>query len=129
MTRAPGGVLVVDDQELLRASLCHVIAGIPELVIVGEASSGEEALEAADQLAPRLVVMDVKMPGMGGLAAIRRLLARRPETVVVLVSVDECDSEQVLSAGAAAFIPKQRLSSRLLREVWEAARDASLPPE
>ncbi|HKG62534.1 MAG TPA: response regulator, partial [Solirubrobacteraceae bacterium] len=77
--------------------------------------------------APRLVVMDVKMPGMGGLAATRRLLARRPETVVVLVSVDECDSEQVLSAGAAAFIPKQRLSTRRLREVWEAARDASPP--
>jgi two-component system, NarL family, invasion response regulator UvrY len=84
---------------------------------------------AVADVTPRLVVMDVKMPGMGGLAATRRLLARRPETVVVLVSVDECDSEQVLSAGAAAFIRKQRLSSRLLRQVREAARDASLPPE
>jgi DNA-binding NarL/FixJ family response regulator len=63
MTRAPGGVLVVDDQELLRATLRDVIAGIPDLVIVGEASSGEEAVEAADELAPQLVLMDVNMPG------------------------------------------------------------------
>jgi DNA-binding NarL/FixJ family response regulator len=116
----PVEVMVVDDQELWRETLRELVGGTPGLVVVGDASSGEEALEAADRLAPQLVIMDMRMPGIGGIEATRRLTAGHPDAVVVLVSVDGKDAEGLRSCGAAAFVRKEQLSAERLRAAWEA---------
>jgi DNA-binding NarL/FixJ family response regulator len=114
-------VLVVDDQDTFRTALRDLVTGTPGMAVVGEASSGEEALGAADRLAPGLVIMDVRMPGMGGIEATRRLTSSHPEVVVVLVSADSRDAAPD-SSGAATFLRKSQLSPRALRDAWEAHR-------
>ena len=113
-------MLVVDDQADWRATVRDLVRSIPELTVVGEAASGEEALDAAERLGPQLVLMDIRMPGMGGFEATRRLTASRPDTVVLLVSVDGRDADAVSASGAAAVIRKQELSGRALAEAWRA---------
>ena len=117
--RTPVRVLLVDDQETFRSVLRDVVAGVEGMVVVGEATSGEDAVGAADRLQPGLVLMDVRMPGMGGIEATRRVTERHPGTVVLLVSVDELDDGHAASCGAATFLRKQRLSPRALREAWQ----------
>ena len=119
-SQPPIHVLVVDDQERFRTVLRDLVDGADGMVLAGEASSGEEALEAADRLAPQLVVMDLRMPGIGGIEATRRLVEAHPDTVVLLVSVDGVDAEGLDTCGAAGFVPKQRLSRRTLLEAWRA---------
>ena len=116
--KSPVQVLVVDDQAQFRSVLCDLVTATDGMVLSGEAASGQEALEAADRLAPQLVVMDVRMPGIDGVEATRRLVAAHPGTVVILVSVDGADAEGLHDCGAAAFLPKQRLSRQALAEAW-----------
>ncbi len=113
-------VLVVDDHPETRDLVCTVAAGIDSFAVVGEAASGEEALEATAALSPRLVIMDRRMPGIDGLEATRLLKARHPEVVVVLMSADELPPHTVAEAGAASFINKHRLSRGRLLEVWQS---------
>ena len=115
-------VLVVDDQADWRSTLRDLTRAIPELTVIGEAASGEEALDAAARLEPELVLMDVRMPGMDGFAASRQLTERNPSTVVMLISVDGRDAEAVRASGAAAVIRKQELSTRALADAWRAHR-------
>jgi two-component system invasion response regulator UvrY len=88
--------------------------------LAGESTSGEEALDAVERLGPGMVIMDVRMPGIGGLEATRRLTAAHPGILVLLVSVDPGDPDLARSCGASAFLRKQRLSTRALREAWES---------
>jgi DNA-binding NarL/FixJ family response regulator len=113
-------VLIVDDQPEFRAVLRDLVNLTPGMTVVGEACTGEAALEAAADLAPRLVIMDIRMPGMGGVEATRRLVERRAGIVVFLVSVDR-QGEDLRPCGAAAFLSKQTLSSRALRQAWDLA--------
>lgn len=115
-------VLVVDDQADWRSTLRDLVRAIPELTVVGEAASGEQALEAAARLAPQLVLMDIRMPGVGGFEASRRLTETHPDTVVLLVSVDGRDAEAVRGSGAAAVVRKQELSAQALSAAWEQHR-------
>jgi DNA-binding NarL/FixJ family response regulator len=89
--------------------------------LVGEASSGEEATAAVQALAPQLVLMDVVMPGIGGIAAARQILQRHPAPVIVLVSVDDpALHPDARSLGASVvLIRKQDLRPRRLRQLWE----------
>ena len=112
-------VLVVDDSDTFRNLLRELVLATPGLAYAGEASSGEAALEAVEGLAPRFVIMDKRMPGIGGIAAARELSVRFPEIVVVLVSVERPEPEDLEASGAAAFLPKQRLSTRTLRALWD----------
>jgi two-component system, NarL family, invasion response regulator UvrY len=113
-------VLVVDDQEPFRSVLCEVVAGTDGFTLIGEASSGESAIRAAQELSPRMVIMDKRMPGMGGMEAARVLTDRHPEVVVLLISVEEAPDPRVLRAcGAAAFACKQNLCPALLQRVWQ----------
>jgi DNA-binding NarL/FixJ family response regulator len=122
----PGGVavLVVDDQESFRSALRKLVVATEGFVLVGEAESGEAALSAVEELSPRLVIMDKRMPGIGGIEACRVLTGRYPGIVVVLISVEEdLDSEVARSCGAAEFVSKPTLSPAVLREVWRSHGD------
>jgi CheY-like chemotaxis protein len=115
----PVSVLVVDDQVSFRGALCGLVAATEGFALAGEAASGEAALDVMDELCPRLVIMDKRMPGMGGIEATRALTARHPEVVVLLISVEEPPDPSVLrSCGAASFARKLDLSSAVLRAVW-----------
>jgi DNA-binding NarL/FixJ family response regulator len=113
-------VLVVDDQEIFRRTLRDLVAGTEGLTLVGESSSGEEAIDAVEQLSPGMVIMDVRMPGIGGLEATRQLIERHEDLLVMLVSVEPGDPAVLRESGAAAFIRKQDLSPRALRAAIEA---------
>jgi len=113
-------VLTVDDQALFRGIAREVIDATPGFELAGEAASGEEALTAVDDLAPQLVLLDVRMPGMNGVDVARVLAARHPETVVVLISIGE--SVDVPSAaqltGTVPFVRKRDFGPALLRRLW-----------
>jgi len=106
---APVRVLVVDDQRPFRAVARRLLDADGRFVVVGEAESGEQAVELTGELQPGLVVMDVRLPGIDGVEATRRVIARRPATVVVLVSTHRPDDlpPGVGSCGSAAFVVKE----------------------
>jgi DNA-binding NarL/FixJ family response regulator len=115
-------VLTVDDQTSFRSLLREVIDAAPGFRLVGEAASGETALDAVETLSPRLVIMDKRMPGMNGIEACRLLTERHPVVVVVITSVEDPDPTVKESCGAAAFVRKQDLSPRWLTELWRGHR-------
>ena len=119
MVGDPVSVLVVDDQNVFRDVLAEVVRATPGMSLAGAMASGEEALGAAEELVPALVLMDKRMPGMGGIVAGRALVDRHPGIVVVLVSVEEVDAATLTESGAAAYLPKRELSPAALRAVWE----------
>jgi DNA-binding NarL/FixJ family response regulator len=117
----PVTVLAVDDQAVFRRAVKELIAATPGFQQVGEAASGAEALELADLLRPDLVLLDVRMDEMDGLETARRLTASRPETVIVLISLNDVpEAASALVGGVAAHVRKQDLSIRNLRELWAA---------
>lgn len=101
-------VLVVDDHDLVRTGITRMLADIDGLQVVGQADSGEESLKKARELKPDVVLMDVKMPGIGGLEATRKMLRSHPEIKVVAVTVCEEDPfpTRLLQAGAAGYMTK-----------------------
>jgi DNA-binding NarL/FixJ family response regulator len=107
---------VADDQAPFRKAARAVLEVAPEFEVVGEVTSGEEAVDEAELLRPDLVVMDVKMNGIGGIEATRRIVAARPETLVVLVSSYRSEDvpQAVAESGALAFVPKDRFSAATL---------------
>lgn len=101
-------VLVVDDHDLVRTGITRMLADIDGLQVVGQADSGEESLKKARELKPDVVLMDVKMPGIGGLEATRKMLRSHPDIKVVAVTVCEEDPfpTRLLQAGAAGYMTK-----------------------
>ncbi|MFF7708998.1 UvrY/SirA/GacA family response regulator transcription factor [Pseudomonas sp. NPDC007930] len=101
-------VLVVDDHDLVRTGITRMLADIDGFQVVGEAESGEQALLCARELKPDVILMDVKMPGIGGLEATRKLQRSYPEIKVVVVTVHEEDPfpTRLLQAGAAGYLTK-----------------------
>jgi DNA-binding NarL/FixJ family response regulator len=117
-------ILAVDDAPAFREALRDLVAAEPGFVLVGAACSGEEAVSAVERLAPELVLMDVVMPGMGGIAATREILSARPEVVVVLISVDDpaLDPDARALGDAVICSRKQDLRPHQLRQAWETRR-------
>ena len=111
-------VLVADDHPIYREGLTRGIKEWPELELVGEAADGREALEAIRSLAPDVAVLDVRMPGLGGLDVLNALVRDRLTTRVVFLSanVDGATVYRAVAAGAGAFLSKE--ASR--REIFEA---------
>src|SRR5690606_17304210 len=101
-------LLIVDDHELVRSGIVRMLKDKPGLEIVGQASSGEEALDMTRQLAPDIILMDVRMPGMGGLEATRMLKQRHPQVRVMAVTACEESKFPVrlLQAGASGYLTK-----------------------
>ena len=105
---APTRVLLVDDQPQFRRAAAALINATPGLELVGEAGSGERAVDLADELAPDLIVMDVRLPGIDGTEVSRRILRSRPDLRIVLVSThSRADLPGIDGCGAARFVRKQ----------------------
>ncbi|MFI7529387.1 response regulator [Nocardia salmonicida] len=108
-------VLLVDDQRLVRAGLRMLIEDTTDLVVVGEAADGVEAVRLYAELTPDLVVMDLRMPGLDGVAATRQILASTPRAkVLVLTTFDDDHLFPALSAGAAGYFVKDTEPAVLL---------------
>lgn len=101
-------VLVVDDHKLVRAGLISILATDPDIEVVGEADSGEEAVEKAHKLVPDLVLMDVSMPGIGGIEATRKVRHQHPNIRVIALTafIDAPYPEQLHDAGAQGYLTK-----------------------
>ncbi len=119
-------VLVCDDSALVRETLHRVLVTVPGVTRVVDASSGEEALARWPVERPSLVLMDVRMPGIGGVEATRRLLSRHPDAVVVMVTLAE-DAEGVARAvvgGARGYVVKDATREEMAATVVHALSDA-----
>jgi DNA-binding NarL/FixJ family response regulator len=120
-------LLLVDDQALFREGLHTLLSLHEDLQVVGEAGNGLEALAAADTLRPDVVLMDLRMPILDGVAATRRLLAAHPTTRVIVVTTFD-DDELVfdgLRAGAVGYLLKDVSSDKLVEAIRAAARGES----
>jgi DNA-binding NarL/FixJ family response regulator len=116
-------VLTIDDQAIFRTLARAVIEATDGFSAIGEAAGGEEGLEAVARLAPDLVLLDVRMPGMGGIEVARRLAATHPEVVVVLISIEErIDVPSAAELDTVPLVRKQDFGPRLLRRLWAERR-------
>lgn len=112
-------VLVVDDHDLVRAGITRMLADAPGIQVVGEGSSGEEAVRKVRQLKPDLVLMDILMPGIGGLEATRKLMRSHPDLKIIAVTA--CEEEpfptRLLQAGAAGYLTKGATLEDMLQAI------------
>jgi DNA-binding NarL/FixJ family response regulator len=99
-------VLIVDDQLSVRNGLKALLAFYPEILVVGEAVNGEEALQLVGEQQPQVVVMDLQMPVMDGVAATRLIKKQWPAIKVIILTVQAARSREALSAGADIFLLK-----------------------
>ena len=113
-------VWVVDDQASFRRATAATVAVTDDFVMVGECETGESAVERIRDGGADIVLMDIHMPGMGGIEATRRIRAAQPDLLVVLMSTyDIEDLPAAASAcGAAAYLHKERLSPEMLSRIW-----------
>jgi DNA-binding NarL/FixJ family response regulator len=116
-------VLLVDDQAPFLHAMRAVVEETDGFEVVGEASSGEESVMAADELLPDVVLMDVNLPGIDGVEATRRLGGRPAPPVVILLSTydEDAGAHFVAESGAVAYVTKSAFGPDRLREVWSAA--------
>jgi two-component system NarL family response regulator len=114
-TRA--AVLVVDDHALLRTGVANIINQEPDLQVVGEAGNGVEALEAYERHRPDVTLLDLRMPLMEGVEAIRRIRDRDPRALVIVLTTYDTDEEitRALKAGAKAYVLKDIPADELVR--------------
>ncbi|MBN6039229.1 response regulator transcription factor [Amycolatopsis sp. 195334CR] len=126
-----GRVLICDDQELVRVGVRMIVDSQPDLTVVGEATDGATAVELAGRLRPDLVLMDVRMPGMDGIAATARICAALPETRVLIITTFDLDEYAYsgLRAGASGFLVKDAPADEMLVAVRGVLRgDAMVSP-
>jgi DNA-binding NarL/FixJ family response regulator len=118
------GVLIVDDDPLVRAGLAMMLGGAPDIDVVGEAGDGSEVLPMVDRHAPDVVLMDIRMPAMDGLAATEALRARRHAPEVIILTTFDADEHvlRALRAGAAGFVLKDTPPAEIVAAVRRVAR-------
>jgi DNA-binding NarL/FixJ family response regulator len=116
-------VLLVDDHALVRRGFQRLLEDDPSIAVVGEAGNGEEAVRMVEALKPDVVVMDAAMPGIGGLAATRAILARDPTAKILMLSMhsEETLVRQALESGARGYILKNALDLDLAAAVARIA--------
>jgi DNA-binding NarL/FixJ family response regulator len=123
-------MLVVDDNSQLRAYIRGIASQQPDLHVVGEAEDGAEAVRLTHELWPDIVLLDLVMPGLNGLEALRRIKAERPDTKVIIVTVHTEDAYRRAAedGGADAFLVKKTLMTALLPTV-QRMRNSMSPPD
>ncbi len=112
-------ILIADDHPLFRDGLRVLLEAMPDLLVVGEAATGDEVLALADELRPDLVLMDLKMPGIGGIEATRRIVQARPSARVLVVTMFEDDTSvfTAMRAGARGYVLKDAQKQDMLRAI------------
>lgn len=120
-------VFIVDDHDLVRLGIRGIIDNVGDIKVVGEADSGEEAMKLIKTTKPDIVLMDIKMPGMGGLEATRQLLQKPQDYKIIILTT--CDQEpypsRLLQAGAAGYITKDCTAEEMIgaiRKVYAGQR-------
>lgn len=117
-------VLVVDDYDLFRTGLASLLAAEPDIEIAAQASGGRAAIRLASELQPDVVLMDLRMPDLGGADATRAILSRRPSIRVVVLTVLSEDEhvQEAMQAGASGFLAKETPVDEVITAVRAAAR-------
>lgn len=112
-------VLLVDDHELIRNGIKRLLQDVAGIKVVGEGSTGEEAIRLAKELMPDVVVMDVQMPGIGGLEATRKMIRHNPDIKILALTVciDEPYPSRLLQAGAAGYLTKGSHPDEMVRAI------------
>jgi len=130
VAQAQISVLIVDDQRLLRAGFSVILSSEPDLIVVGEAGDGREAIDLTRRLAPSVVLMDIRMPNMDGLAAARVILAETDSRVLMLTTFDTDEYVySALRAGASGFLLKDAPGDQLVAAIRSVAGgDALIDP-
>jgi DNA-binding NarL/FixJ family response regulator len=127
----PISILIVDDQALVRMGFRMVLDAQEDLRVVGEASDGRDAIARAQELRPRVVLMDVRMPGMDGIAATRAIVEALPDTRVLVLTTFDLDEYAFggLGAGASGFLLKDARPAELVAAIHSVAEgDAVVSP-
>jgi DNA-binding NarL/FixJ family response regulator len=108
-------VLLVDDHTLVRRGFRRILEDEPDIAVAGEAGDGLEAIKLAEELRPKVIVMDCAMPGMNGLEATRQILAKQPRALVLMLSMhpEETLVRQALDAGARGYVLKNAVDLEL----------------
>ena len=124
MAPRPIRILSVDDHRMIHGAIAHLAGGHADMTVVGEATTGEEALDFVDAMKPDVVLMDLNMPGMGGLAATERIGQQFPGVRVIILSghAQEPYPSRALEAGAAGYLCKDAPEEELLRAIRQVAR-------
>lgn len=123
-------VLVVDDHEAVRKGVCAILDSHNDIEVCGEAANGVEAVEKATALHPEVVVMDISMPGMDGIAASREILKLYPETGIVILSMH--NSKQLIEGarkiGVRGYVTKGQAGSALLAAIQAVVQNGEYFP-
>lgn len=124
MSEAPVAVLVVDDQSPFRLAARSVVRATPGFEVIGEATSGEEAVAQVEALHPAVVLMDINMDGISGIEATRQIVAAHPEIDVVLLSTYDADDlpADARTCGAAAYVHKEQFGPDVLESLRPRTR-------
>jgi two-component system invasion response regulator UvrY len=120
-------VMLVDDHAVVRMGFRLLIEAAPDMRVVAEAASGEDAVRVVEEARPDVVVMDISMPGIGGLEALRRILAKAPEARVLVLSAheDAMHARRTLKAGAAGYLTKRSAAEALIEAIRQVCQGGS----
>jgi len=112
-------LLLADDHAVLRSGLRLLLSEQPDMEVVGEASDGEEAIEKARELSPDVLLLDITMPGVGGLEALDRIKKENPQIRVVVLTMhdDESYMERIMTSGGSGYVLKRAADTELLSAI------------
>ena len=121
-------VLIADDHPLFRDGMHGLLDSVTETEVVGEAASGEEAISLAENLQPDVILMDIKMPGINGLQAMREILNTSPHIRILIVSMLEDDDSvfAAMRAGGRGYVPKGANQAEMLRAIRAVANGEAI---
>ena len=127
----PIRVLVVDDHFVVRAGVSALLAGVPDIAVVGEAEDGQQAIEEARRCDPQVVLMDLRMPVLGGVEGTRRIVAEFPDARVLALTTYQGDADvrRALDAGARGYLLKHMLMTEVIAAIRAVHRgEWVIPP-
>ena len=121
-------LLIADDHPLYRDGIHGLLDSVPDTEVVGEAATGEEAITLAESLQPDVILMDIKMPGINGLQAMREILNTSPHIRILIVSMLEDDDSvfAAMRAGARGYVPKGANQAEMLRAIRAVANGEAI---